>query len=480
MIGTRLMAETLDPQQASNATNEFYNAPVYNTLVTFNAQGELAPELAVEWEIAKDAKSLTLKLRDGVTFHSGNPFTADDVVYTLERAKKVGTGVAAFIAGVESATAQDDSTVTIKLRETNLDAINALSMVYILDSALVKQHEGNDNAQQWLANNDAGSGAFAMKAFKPSQQVSLARFDGYWEPLAGRPSVLEMRMIPEASAVRDELQAGGIDIGYEIAAADKPLFESSDKYQVVTIPGPIQTYVNLNMKGKWTSDPRVREALQLSYDYQGHLDTILHGRGKFATGLASDTVRCRAELPALHQDLERAKSLIKEAGAEGATLTLAYQTGPVEHNMAGTVLQSSLREIGLNVEIKNVTFPQYLEMLSSPETVPDLGIAWDFAAYPSVGPMLQRAWHSSAIGQTNASQYSNAQVDALLDASAESVDAQQACDDLVEAQKLIAADRPTLYVANRAIQIIADKRVTGIQFMPTSQVFDASLIELAK
>ena len=426
------MAETLDPQQASNASNEFYNAPVYNTLVTFNAQGQLVPELAAEWTIAKDAKSLTLKLRDDVTFHSGNKLTADDVVYTLDRAKKVGTGVAAFISGYESSMAQDASTVVIELRDTNLDAINALSMVYILDSALVKQHEGNDNAQQWLANNDAGSGAFMMKEFKPSQQVSLTRFDGYWAPLEGRPSVLEMRMISEASAIRDELQAGGIDIGYEVAAADKPLFESSDKYQVVTIPGPIQTFVNLNMKGKWTSDVRVREALQLSYDYQGHLDTIMHGRGKIATGLAADTVQCRAELPALHQDLERAKSLIKEAGAEGATLTLAYQTGPVEHNMAGTVLQSSLREIGLNVEIKNVTFPQYLEMLSSPDTTPDLGIAWDFAAYPSIGPLLQRAWNSSAIGQTNASQYSNAKVDALLNAASESVDAKQACDEFVD------------------------------------------------
>lgn len=480
VIGTRLMAETLDPLQASNASNEFYNAPVYNTLVTFDGKSKLVPELAEKWAVAGDAESVTLNLRSGVKFHSGNPLTAADVVYTLERAKKIGTGAAAFTSSFKSAQAMDDSTVLITLSRPDLDFVNALSMLYIVDSKLVSQHEGQDNAQQWLANNDAGTGPYTMTGFKPSQQVSLKRFEGYWAPLANRPAVMEMRMIGEASAIRDELQSGGIDIGYEVAATDKHLFLDSKDYQVVKMPGPIQTFVNMNTKGTVTSEPKVREAIQLAYDYQGHLDTIMKGRGKIATGLAAETVPCRAELPAPKQDLARAKQLIQEAGAAGKTLTLAYQTGPVEHNMAGTVLQSVLREIGLEVQVKNVTFPQYLQLISSPKTAPDLGIAWDFAAYPSIGQLLNRAWNSSAIGQTNASQYSNPKVDELLNRGLEATDQQAACADFEQAQKLIAADRPTLYVANRAVEIVADQRVTGLTFMPTSQVFDAGLIELQK
>ncbi|MFE5022008.1 ABC transporter substrate-binding protein [Streptomyces sp. NPDC056656] len=93
--------------QASDAHNDFNLAPMYDRLVNYDANGKLVPQLATSWKFDADATHLTPRLRDGTNFHSGNPFTARDVVYTLDRAKKIGSGVAAFLTNYVSAEAVD-------------------------------------------------------------------------------------------------------------------------------------------------------------------------------------------------------------------------------------------------------------------------------------------------------------------------------------------------------------------------------------
>lgn len=479
VIGARLMAETLDPLQASNAVNDFYDAPVYDALVK-TVDGKVTGQLAESWELDASATTLKVKLRDGVVFHSGNRLTAADVVYSLDRAKRIGTGAAAFVADYASAAATDDRTLAIRLARPNVDIAEALTMLYIVDSKLVSEHAGSDSGQQWLAGNDAGSGPYTITGFKPSQQVSLKRFEKYFAPLENQPAAIEMRMISDAGAIRDELASGGIDIGYEITAADQGQFKDESKYQIVRIPVPTQTYVYMNTQGPLTSDPRVREAIQLAYDYQGHIDTIMKGRATLATGLVSPGLECRVEFDAPHQDLSRAKQLIAEAGATGKGLSLAYQTGPAEFNAAGISLQSALREIGLNVTVKNITFPQYLQMISAAGTTPDLAIAWDYPAYPSATAMINRAWNSKAIGQTNYTRYSNPQVDALLNEAMGSTDRSTACKDAQDAQRLIEKDRTVLRISNKTIEITANRRVTNIVDSPTGHTFEVGLLQLKK
>ncbi len=480
VVGSSNTAETLDPLQSSDAHNDFNLAPMYDRLLDFDAKGEKVPKLAAEWKFNADATKVTLALRQGVTFHSGNALTADDVVYSLDRARKIGSGAASFLSNYVSARSVDELHVEITLAKTDLDFVGALSQIYILDSKLVKPNEGSDNAQAWLGTHEAGSGPFAMGSYKPNQELNLARYKDYWEFDEKRPATIILRMINDSSANRDEFLAGNLDITMGLAAVDVQNISKDSKYEVVNIPAPRQTYAWLNTKGKITGDARVREAIQLAYDYDGHLTSALGGQGSIANSILPEGISCRVDAGKPRQDLARAKQLINEAGVAGTTVTVAYQPTVREFNAAGTILQDSLKKIGLNAELKAVTFPQYSALVSKPETMPDVALAWDFAAFPAAGPMLNREWNSAFAGQTNFTRYSDPKVDELLKKGLTAADQKEACDAFQDVQKQVLADHALLYIAYPAVTMLSDRKVGPIPFSPTQQDFNVGTLRMAK
>lgn len=480
VVGTRVVAETLDPSQASNANNDFFIAGMYDRVVRYNAEGKLEPGIAKKWSYSGDARTLKLTLRDDAKFHSGNLVTADDVVYTLERLKGLASGSAGYIADMQSAKADGKDTVNVALKNPNLNFIGALSLIYVLDSKLVKDHEAGDNAQQWLSSNDAGSGPYMLSDYSANQKVTLKRFDDYWGGSDGRPSELVLRMITEPSAIRDEFKAGNINVAYGVPSIDLKSFDSDANADVVSLPSTRVTYGIMNMQGKVTGNEQVREAIQLAYDYKGHVATALGGYGGQADGLLPTSMQCRVSTGKTVQDMDKAKKLVKEAGVEGANLTIAYQPVIPEQKVAGTILEASLREIGFTVTVKPITFSQYLDMVSKPETTPDVAILWDFAPYPAPAPMLQHTWSSSTIGQSNFARYSNPNVDELLNTSRSATNPDQGCSTVKDAQTKILGDRPAILMAYPAIVLVQDKQLQKVEYDPVSPTFDVTLLKLAK
>ncbi|GAA3477281.1 ABC transporter substrate-binding protein [Streptomyces yanii] len=479
VIGTSNVAETLDPLQASDAHNDFNLAPMYDRLVNYDANGKLVPQLATAWKFDEDATHLTLTLREGVTFHSGNPFTAQDVVYTLDRTKRIGSGVAAFLTNYVSAEAIDKQHVRITLTQHDLAFIGALSLIYIVDSKLVEKHEGDDNGQGWLATHEAGSGPFAMAQYSANQEIQLKRSAGYWAYDKERPKTIVLRMQEDRSGSRDELLAGNINITDGLSGADVEQVRKTGRFTLMRLPVPRETYGWMNMQGGITADPRVREAIQLSYDYKGHLTSALGGQGEIADAILPEGMACRVDAGKPEQDLDKAKALIRKAGAEGKTVTIAYQPTVDEFNAAGTILQDSLKKIGLKAELKSVTFPQYSDRISRQATMPDIALAWDFAPYPEAGPQLNREYNSAFAGSTNYTWYSNPQVDKWLKEGNTAATADKACAAFTKAQNQILADHALLYIAYPAITILSDGRVKNIPFSPTQQDFNVGFLRMA-
>lgn len=476
IIGTGATPQTLDPILASDVQTDFTVAGAYDKLIDYDADGELVPRLATEWTYNDDATVVTLTLRDDAVFHSATPVTAADVVYTLDRIKKLGIGVSSFLSDYVSSQAIDDTTVEITLAGTNTTFVGALSKVYILDSALVSQNEGSDDGQAWLATNDAGSGPYVITDYSPNQQATLERFDDSWRFDEARPAGLVYRYITESATIRDELKAGGVDVATGITGADLDTIEGNSDLQVQELPSPLQLFVMMNTQKGITADPKVREAIQLAYDYPGHISSILNDRGSVATGLAAPVVACRVDEGPTEQDVDKAKELVQEAGVEGATITMAYQSVIPEHQKAATLLQSNLKDIGLNLELKTVTYPEYVAMIQSPDTTPDLGLLWDFPYYPEIGPMLYRVYDSQFIGQTNYALYSNPEVDSLLEEGIATVDPDAACDLFTQAQDLILADDVSVNISNPATSIVLRDGLGGVTYSPTYQLFDPTML----
>ncbi len=187
-------------------------------------------------------------------------------------------------------------------------------------------------------------------------------------------------------------------------------------------PVNLQANIFFNVMNGPTANKAVRQAIQMAYDYTGGLETIRGGNGTIATGPLPGQFSCRPEMPAYGQDLEQAKKLLSDAGMFDLTLTMKFQPVFKEQEREATLLQSNLAQIGVTLELEPIAYADYLSALKSPDSIPQMMLATDFAQYPDPGVMLVKTYKSDQVG-TNKSGYRNPTVDELLGRAAETSDA---------------------------------------------------------
>lgn len=422
VVANRNEVTTLDPSQTSYLQVDSAVAPLYDTLTTYNADRELVGSLASDFVFNDDATALTITLRDDVTFHDGAPLTAEDVKYTLDRIITIGTGVVGQLAGYAGSTVVDDHTVEIQLKASDALFAAKLSRIYIVNSALVRENEGSDNAQSWLLSNDAGSGPYILVS-NDSGTITYARYDEYFDFAPDRAATLVLRRIDELAANRDELIAGTIDAA-AVASADVETIENAGLS--VAAAGSSEAIVWFNNSVGATSDPAVRKAIRLAYDYQGGLDSIRGGAGELNSTVLPMGLACAADLPSVHQDLDEAKQVLADAGLSGLTITMRYQPAFEEQVQEATLLQSNLAEIGVTVNLEPIAFADYLTLLTDWSTVPELMLAGEGLPVPEPGVMLSQVYDSAAVG-TNKAAFADPAVDALIAKLKATPDADERC-----------------------------------------------------
>jgi len=436
IVGLGGQINTLDPLRADyNQTNTIISG-VYDTLVTYD-EATLTGSLASEYAFSADAKSITMTLRSGVKFHDGATLTAKDVAYTLDRLKRLGTGVASFINGYESTTVTDDTHLTINLKAPNALFLPSLSKIYILNSALVTANAGADDGQAWLQSRDAGSGPYVLG--DQSQAVVIDLFKDYWAPEAGRPESIVFRRIDEGATRRDELLAGNIDVGFSIPDRDAAAMTTNPDVKVVPINASYQADIIFNTNVGPTADPKVRKALRMVYDYEGGLRGIRGNNGAIANGPLPARLTCRPDLPPVKRDLEAAKALLQEAGAANMKFKMNFQPVFELQKQEATLFQSNLHEIGVELELEPIAFPNYLASLKDPATIPSMMLLEDFAQVPDPGIMLVKGFRSDSVG-TNRSGYKNPEVDKLLNDALATADDAKRCDLYKQVQTILDQD----------------------------------------
>lgn len=458
--------QTFDPIQAGNSTVAEVVIPAYDTLVDYDATNELGGRLAESWEVSEDGRSIAVTLREA-TFHDGSPVTAEDVAYTLDRIKELGVGIASEVASYDSTEVTDDRNLTINLSAPFAPFVPALSRVYILNSELVEQNRGEDFGQTWLASNDAGSGPYVLDEYVTNQSATFTRYDDYWGGFENQAEQVVFRYLPEAATQRDTLGRGEVDVAMDIAVTDLASFESDDGFEVNKADTLVQLYVFFNVQRGATADPRVREAVRLAYDYQAHVDDILAGNGSVAEGPLPPAMECHAGLSPSVQDLDRARSLLAEAGQSDLALTMTYLPVIEEHDRAGTLLQSALREIGVDLELQGITFPAYVDLIAQVETTPDLGMIYAFPAYPDPNAVMFINFHSQFIGNGyNYGAYSNPEVDRLVQEAQQITDQAQRCPLYEQAQEIVDGEFATMNIANPQAVTVHRAGLEGFGYRP--------------
>ncbi|KAF6683865.1 ABC transporter substrate-binding protein [Pantoea sp. EKM20T] len=357
---------TLDP--AAMTGNEVVGIVVnlYDGLVELNPQQltEVRPALAERWSVSPDNRTLTFHLRDNVRFHSGNPLTSADAVWSMRRVLHLNLAQASVWKSYgfsrdnvdQMITAPDDHTLVITLPKPNdpqlvIYSLAALGSMVVLDSKTVQQHEvDGDWGNRWLTTHEAGSGPFRLDVWQAKDVLRMSRAADYWRGEAKMSRVV-FRHLQESQTLRLMMEKGDLDIASNMAIPDVRALRHDPDLTIDAVRKGTIYYLAMSMKDPHFDNIKVREAVRYLVDYQGINKSLMTGYGELHQRPIQAGMPATLPDPGYRLDVPRARALLAEAGyPDGFDTTLRVLADQPFLNIAIAV-QSTLLQGGIRAKI---------------------------------------------------------------------------------------------------------------------------------
>ena len=455
-IGLAEDPDILDPDQSRTFVGRIVYASLCDKLVDITPDLEIIPQLATEWEWSEDGKALTMKLREGVTFHDGEPFNAEAVAANIDRSKNLEESRRkSEVASIESTEVVDDLTIQINL--ANPDA--TLLAQFADRAGMMLSPKAAEAAGADFGNNPVCSGPFKFKERVQQDRIVLEKFADYWN--AGEINFDSVTFLPitDGTVRLANLRAGDVDMIERLAATDVASVKADDSLQLEMAVSLGYQGITINVgngdksQSPLGQDARVRRALSLAIDREALNQVVFEGvmaAGNQAFPPTSPWYSADHPIPA--RDVEAAKALLAEAGAENIEIELQLSTDPVAQQV-GQVIQSMAAEAGINVKIVAKEFATQLsEQTAGNYQASQIG--WSGRVDPD-GNIHQ---FMTCEGGINDSKYCNPAVDELLNAARTSNNVEERKAKYDEAAAILAEDMPIIYLYHQTwIWALADK-----------------------
>lgn len=433
---------TLDIQKANDrpTSNVFRN--VFEPLINQTETGELKPGLATEWK-AVDAKTWEFKLRANVKFHNGETLKASDVKFTFDRLLDPATKAqgAAILSQIAQTEVVDELTVRIHLKQPFAPIIGHLShpATSIMNEKAVK------GAGEDASKTAIGTGPFKFVSHTAGSHVDLARFDEYWGEKA-KADTVKFRKIAEANTRALELETGGVDIAYEISGADYQRMQLEKKVQLIPAKTFSTNYIGFNVMKAPFDKVEVRQAINHAINVDEIVKHVLLDLGSKATGPINNLIwGADKSLKGYEYDVQKAKDLLKKAGLENGFKTTIWTNDNTVRMKIAEVAQANLAKIGIEAEVKVIEWGTYLK--DTADGKHDMFILGWTTVTGDADYGLYLPFHSSQFGAPgNRTFYKNEKVDAALEKGRTSTDEKERLAAYQEAQQLITADAPWLFL----------------------------------
>ena len=353
-IGLTLEPPHLDPTAgAAAAIDEIVYANVFQGLTRIDENGAVRPQLAESWNVSDDGLVYTFRLKDGVTFHDGTAFDASDVVFSFDRARAEDSVNAQkqLFAAVDKVEAVDPRTVRVTLSRPEGSLLFNLGW----GDAVIVAPESADNNK----TAPVGTGPFKFSRWAKGDRVELEAVSGD-QPL----QKVTFRFIPDPSAQVAALKAGDIDAVINLNAPEAVLaFQADSNFEVAIGSTEGETILAMNNTHAPLNDVRVRRAISHAIDRQAVVDGAMFGFGTPIGTHFAPHHPAYVDLTATYaHDPDKAKALLKEAGAENLKLTLKLPP-PTYARRGGEVVAAQLGAVGIDVEIIPVEWAQWLEQV---------------------------------------------------------------------------------------------------------------------
>ena len=363
----------LDPVRDLHYTPPMTVSACYETLVTM-APGDyinLKPLLATQWARTPDGKGWRFKLRDNVKFVGGNPMTAADVKFSLDRCRYIKFQSSQYLENVTSVNVVDDHTVDIMLKNPGEPILNILAApsFVVTDRKVVEAHGGDatpdskakDKATEWLNQNSAGTGPYKLTGWIRNGQIQMVANNDYW---GGKPAFqrIVIRHFEDGAAQMLALKRGDIDVAFNLLPEQVTSLKSEKDVWIAKATSLDFVYLALTHDpelNKALANKQARQAIGYAIDYDGIRDSLLGGSATrsanfIPVGSLGSTEDTTKEI-GFRQDLERSKKLLAQAGfPDGFEFDIIYGNsaiaGTTYHVLAQKV-QSDLARVGIKMKL---------------------------------------------------------------------------------------------------------------------------------
>ncbi|MGO4104258.1 ABC transporter substrate-binding protein [Leifsonia sp. YAF41] len=357
VVGVTSDPDTLFPWKATQfqAVNVLQN--VYGTLTEFDADLNVVPGLAESWEASEDGLTVTLKLREGVTFADGSTFGSEDVVSSLTKIKDEATAAVSrsALASVATIEASDENTVVLTLSAA--DAALPASLA-VINMAMLS----SDDTEEALNTTPNGTGAYSFDSRVANQSITLKKNTAYWgdEPTLDN---VEFRVIPDESSIVSAMQSGNV----QMAVFDDPLVaQTAESGTIAVAKTPQLSYhaLQLNATRGDLADVNVRLAVSCAIDRQEVLDTAALGEGEVIGPITSPAYKSDPESrPCPERDLKKAASYLAKAGkADGVTIKTIVSQGEYATSVnEAQNLKAQLAEAKITLDVETLESGAYVD-----------------------------------------------------------------------------------------------------------------------
>jgi peptide/nickel transport system substrate-binding protein len=457
---------------------------IYDGLVRLDKDQNIVGHLAESWEFSPDCLTLTFKLKQGVTWHDGHPFTAEDVRFTYRTMidPRTPTAYKQDFLAVKEVEVLDAHTVRVTYPQPLAKALSSWSMWMLPKHRLERWvaqgqlREAPENAQP------VGTGPYRFREWKSGEKVVVVANPDYHD---GRPylSRVVYRVIPSQGTIFLELKARGVDLASltAIQYARQTAYPAFRKaYQKYRYPSGGYTYFGFNLKDPRFADRRVRQAFAHAIDKRELIEGVAMGFAREATGpLRPGTWAYTDAVPRFEHDPEKARRLLAEAGwrdreGDGVVedkdgrrfeFTIRTNQGNEERKKVAEIIQQRLKAVGVLAEIQVIEWAALIKEFIKKKRFETLVLGWGVPTDPDQSAV----WHSSQTGpdQLNQISYANPAVDEALEKGRASCQQAERLPYYHRFQRILAEDQPIVFLYFRDALPVVSARIRGIEPGPS-------------
>jgi len=476
-VNTVQIFGTIDPAKINDYTEYMAGVNLYEALTTLDGSGNIKPLLAESWSASQDGLTWTFTMKEGATFQDGSPVEAKDVVWSVNRLLAINEGPAYLFEGVleeGSIKEIDTRTVQFSLSRTYAPFLTTTPILFVINSDLAQENadDGDPWAQDYLANNSIGAGAFMLDSWDRGATMTIKAYEGYhlgWDD----QGIDEVRFIVtnEEATVKALAASGELSMSSDAQAQETydSIGELED-YRIIQYPTATNFYFKLNNSRPPTDDVNIRRAIAYATDYETIREELLPG--EILTGpmppIFKDAYPNDVEAPVF--DLAKAQEYVnasKYAGQGPINLEIMYVAGLAFEEEIGLLMKSIMDTIGFNVILKPEQWNRMTELAGDVNTTPAINQVFYGATYPSPDTYFFTQYHSRAAGTWASMEWVlSDEIDAMIDAARATSDVVQQNAIYQDLQSKLVEDQVAVFLLTQRSQQAFHKCLDGFTWVP--------------